>query len=80
MIDKIIAFCKNKKVKIVTLTIFAVASAILIIGGLTSTNLAGLVEAVVGVLSAIATLIKLIESFLTKNLVIDAIDSVKKEL
>lgn len=76
MINKILDFLKGKSVKTITLIVFAVASAVLIIDGLSLDNLAEICKAVLGVLTAVATIIKIIISFITVESVDKAVDKV----
>lgn len=57
MIDKIKQFFKNKQVKAVCMVLFCVATAGLVIGGLTTEALSGLVVAVVAIIAAVSALI-----------------------
>ena len=57
MIEKIVAFFKSKTVRTVCIVLFVVSVAGLIVGGLTTQALSGLIVAVAAIVAAIAALI-----------------------
>jgi len=62
--DKIKAFFAKKETKIVCITLFCISCAGLIIGGLSTESINGLVVAVAGIATAVSALIVFIGSLL----------------
>lgn len=67
MLEKIKAFFQNKTVKIVEGVIIALASAGLILGGITIESIGKIPVVALGVITAIEALISLIQGFSTKK-------------